>query len=115
MSVSLYTNQNQGAVSHLIFVCSLFRDFLINKLLERLVFHKSDLASDVILDQKLQIVAYDYGQHSLHYRSDPKFWANAVDPEQSDQGVHCLPLRSSLIWVYFVCHSVCMFWTHYCL
>ena len=38
-------------------------------------------------------------------RYDPKFsdrqvWANLVDPDQT----------SPLIWVYTVCHSVCMFW-----
>ena len=32
------------------------------------------------------------------YRNDPKFldtyaWANSADPEQSDQGLHCLPFR----------------------
>ena len=40
------------------------------------------------------------------YRNVPKFsdrWAcESVDPE-----------RSSLIRVYTVCHSVCIFWTHY--
>ena len=30
--------------------------------------------------------------------------------EQSDHGLRC---RCSLIWVYTVCHSVCMVWTHY--
>ena len=44
--------------------------------------------------------------HAL-YRNDPKFsdryaWANSADPD-----------RSSLIRVYTVCHSVCIFWTHY--
>ena len=33
--------------------------------------------------------------------------------EQSDQSLHCLPSRSSLIWVCTVCHSVCIVWTHY--
>ena len=32
------------------------------------------------------------------YRNDPKFsdryaWTNSADPEQSDQGLHCLPFR----------------------
>ena len=38
------------------------------------------------------------------YRNDPKFlvWANSVDPD-----------RSSLIRVYTICHSVCIFWMHY--
>ena len=41
------------------------------------------------------------------YRNGPKFsdryaWANSADPDQ----------RSSLIWVYTVCHSVCIVWTH---
>ena len=32
------------------------------------------------------------------YRNDPKFsdryaWANSADPDQSDQGLHCLPFR----------------------
>ena len=41
-----------------------------------------------------------------YYRNDPKFsdryaWANSADPE-----------RSSLIWVYTVCHSVCIVLTH---
>ena len=56
------------------------------------------------------------------YCNDPKFsdkqvWANSVDldqtDEQSDQGLHCLPCRSSLIWVYTVCYSVCIVWTNY--
>ena len=42
------------------------------------------------------------------YCNVPKFsdryaWANSADPDQ----------RSSLIRVYIVCHSVCIFWTHY--
>ena len=32
------------------------------------------------------------------YRNDPKFsdryaWANSADPDQTDQGLHCLPFR----------------------
>ena len=34
----------------------------------------------------------------LHYRNDPQFldryaWANSADPDQTDQGLHCLPFR----------------------
>ena len=43
----------------------------------------------------------------LVYRNEPKFsdrqiWANSVGPDQS-----------SLIRIYSVCNSVCLFWTHY--
>ena len=42
------------------------------------------------------------------YRNDPKFsdrytWAKSADPDQSDQGLHCLPFRlhrlDSLLYV----------------
>ena len=46
----------------------------------------------------------------LQYRNVPKFsdrqvWANSADPDQT------APL---LIRVYTVCHSIHIFWTHYC-
>ena len=45
---------------------------------------------------------------SYRYRNGPKFsdryaWANSEDPDQT---------APSLITVYIVCHSVCIFWTH---
>ena len=36
--------------------------------------------------------------------SDRKVWANSVNPDQT---------APSLIMVYTVCNSVCIFWTHY--
>ena len=38
--------------------------------------------------------------------SDRQAWANSVNPDQTAP-------RSSLIRVYNVCHSICIFWTHY--
>ena len=35
---------------------------------------------------------------------DRQAWANSVEPDQT------VPDCSSLIWVYTVCHSVCIFW-----
>ena len=48
------------------------------------------------------------------HHNDPKFsdrqvWANSVDPDQTGP----LLLRSSLIRVYTVCHSVYKFWTYF--
>ena len=47
--------------------------------------------------------------HFADFSNDPKYldrqvWANKVDPhlEQSEL-------------VYTVCHSICIFWTHYCI
>ena len=59
------------------------------------------------------------GANSVHYEMTPIYhknskywdiyvWANSVD---SDQTV----LRSSLIRIYTVCHSVYIFWRHYCI
>ena len=43
----------------------------------------------------------------IYYCNDPKFldryaWANSADPDQT-----------ALHWIYTVCHSVCIVWTHY--
>ena len=49
----------------------------------------------------------------IKHHNDPKFsdrqvWANRVEPDQTaPQG-----RRSSLINVYTVCHSFCIFWSH---
>ena len=52
----------------------------------------------------------EWDSHKFSYRNDPKFsdryaWSNSADPNQTT--------RSSLIRIYTVCHSVCIFWTHY--
>ena len=41
--------------------------------------------------------------HSVPKFSDRQVWANSVDPDQTP----------SLIRVYTVCHSVCIFWARY--
>ena len=49
---------------------------------------------------------------------DRLVWANSVDPDRTAPGgavwSDC-SWRSSLIRVYTVWHSVCIFWTHYCM
>ena len=44
--------------------------------------------------------------HGENYRNNPKFldryaWANRADPEQSDQGLHCLPFRLHSAWTHY--------------
>ena len=54
-------------------------------------------------------------QHATKF-SDRYAWANSADPDQTaPRGAvwsGSTP-RSSLIWVYTVCHSICIVWTHY--
>ena len=46
------------------------------------------------------------GYHDFPKFSDRQVWANSADPDQTAP-------RSSLIRVYTVCNSLCIFWMHY--
>ena len=45
--------------------------------------------------------------HNVPTFSDGQVWANSADPDQT------APRSSSLIRVYAVCNSLCIFWMHY--
>ena len=63
---------------------------------------------------RLSVLNWKNNTYCLNYRNDPKFsdiqvFANSADPDQTSprekQRDHCL--------ISTVCHSVCIFWTHY--
>ena len=62
------------------------------------------------LDQSLnKIYSALRSMEKMVYRNDPKVSDRQIwfaDPDQTAP-------RSSLIWVYTVCHSVCILWTQY--
>ena len=60
------------------------------------------------VDIEVSTPAKQHLRQEVQYRNESKFsdryaWANSADPDQT----------APLIRVYTVCHSVCIFWTHY--
>ena len=72
-------------------------------------FSWADRCESYLVENPEEKFSYDKAQMMLanyrddRYFSDRQVCANSADPDQ----------RSSLIWVYTVCHSICIIWTYY--
>ena len=74
--------------------------------------HHPDMTEILLKTSSIHLLNWTKGRNSVNTHSSILWKSLSIVTERSEQTVQTK--RSSLIRIYIVCHSICIFWMHYC-